>query len=279
MANFRKKYAGRRRPPAAKLTRKTRKGVKPTRRFTKMVQKIVNKDAESKEASYSYALTAFNSGVNSAGDVIRVVPNVTIGTTTGARIGDVIQGQKLSIKGHIMINVAPITTGSGVIPTGIPNNARLMVRAFVFSVKRFQNYDDAVSNVGSWSNQFLKNGSAVQALDGTIQSMYLPVNRDVITVHKEIKRYITCEALATITFGAPANQISMTNANYQDTVKFFNLNIPCKKMLKYDSGNFSPQNFAPLFCLSYCHLDGSSPDVLTTVVSSSFVSTLMYQDA
>lgn len=262
-----------------KAPRRKNRGVRPSKKFTKMVQKIVHKDVETKEANYTYALTAFNSGVNSTGDVIRVLPQVTIGTTTGARIGDQINGQRLNIKGHMLINATPITTGSGVIPTGIPNNCRLMVRAFVFSVKRFQNYDDAVSNVSSWSGQFLKNGSAVQALDGTIASMYLPVNRDVITVHKEIKRYITCEGLATITFGSPANQIAMTNVNYQDTTKFFDLSIPCKKLMKYDSGNFSPQNYAPLFCLSYCHLDGSSPDVLTTTVSASFVSSFMYEDA
>lgn len=278
MAFYKRKYQ-KRGKKSTKLVRKTRKGVKPTRNFTKMVQKIVNKDVESKEAHYTYALTAFNSGVNSSGDVIRVLPQVTIGTTTGARIGDVIQGQRLSIRGHMLINTTPITTGSGVIPTGIPNNCRLMVRAFLFSVKRYNNYDDAVSNVAGWSGQFLRNGSSTQALDGTVASMYLPVNTDVITVHKEIKRYITCEGLATITFGSPANQISMTSVNYQDSTKFFNADVKCKKMLKYDSSNFSPQNFAPLFCLSYCHLDGSSPDVLTTVVSASFVSTFMYQDA
>lgn len=273
---YKKKYVSRR----SRYPRKTsKKSAKPSRSFVKKVQKIVNADVESKEAHYTYALTAFNSGVNSAGDVIRVLPQVTIGTTTGARIGDVVQGQKLRIRGHMLINTTPITTGSGVIPTGIPNNCRLMVRAFVFSVKRFQNYDDAVSNVANWSGQFLRNGSSTQALDGTIASMYLPVNTDVITVHKEIKRYITCEGLATITFGTPANQIAMTNVNYQDTTKFFDVGVSCKKTLKYDSSNFSPQNFAPLFCLSYCHLDGSSPDVLTTVVSASFVSTFMYQDA
>lgn len=272
--NYKKNVQYKRRP--RKYARRT---AKPSRSFIKKVQKIVNKDVESKEAHYTYALTAFNSGVNSAGDVIRVLPQITIGTTTGARIGDVVQGQSLKIRGHMLINTTPITTGSGVIPTGIPNNCRLLVRAFVFSVKRFQNYDDAVSNVANWSGQFLRNGSSTQALDGTIASMYLPVNTDVITVHKEIKKYITCEGLATITFGSPANQIAMTNVNYQDTTKFFDIDVKCKKTLKYDSSNFSPQNFAPLFCLSYCHLDGSSPDVLTTVVSSSFVSTFMYQDA
>lgn len=75
-------------------------------------------------------------------------------------------------------------------PTTIPANCRLMIRAFIFSVKRYPNYDDAQSNIGSWYGQFLKNGNSVASLDGTIQSMYLPVNRDVITVHKEIKNIL-----------------------------------------------------------------------------------------
>lgn len=258
-----------------KRLQKRKKSIKPSKRFTKMVQKIVHKDVETKEVSYTYALTAFNSGVNSAGDVLRVLPTIANGNTAGTRVGDIVQGQRLNIKGHFLINVAPT---QGVVAT-IPNNARLMIRAFIFSVKRFQNYDDAVSNVGSWSSQFLKNGSTTQSLDGTIQSMYLPVNTDVITVHKEIKRYITCESLATYNVGAPTNLLAVTNMNYADSVKFFNLNISCKKLLKYDGSNYSPQNFAPLMCLSYCHLDGSSPDVLTTVVSSSFVSNFFYEDA
>lgn len=265
--------------PRRTYKKKSYKKYKPSKRFIKNVQSIIKKDVETKNISYNYSMTSFNSGVNSSGDVLRVLPSITIGTTNGARIGDQVKGQTLNIKGHFLINTIPISTGSGVIPTGIPANSRLMIRAFVFTVKRFQNYDDAVSNVSSWSSQFLQNGSATQALDGTLQSMYLPVNKEVITVHKEIKKYITIESLNTITFGSPANQIAMTNVGYKDSVKFFNINVKCKRLMKYDSASFSPQNYAPLFCISYAHLDGSSPDVLQTTINATYVSTFKYEDA
>lgn len=49
--------------------------------------------------------------------------------------------------------------------------------------------------------------------------------------------------------------------------------------MKYDSISYSPMNFAPLMCVSYCHLDGSSADVISTSVSASYVSSLFYEDA
>lgn len=265
---------------ASRPRRGRKASTKPSRAFAKKVQKVIQKDVESKDVSYSLPYTSFNSGVNSTGDVLRICPQIAIGTNNGNRIGDQVRGQSLNIKGHMLINVVPTMGGTGVVPTGIPANARLMVRAFLFSVKRYSNYDDAVSNQANWAPQFLKNGASVQALDGTIQSMYLPVNTDVITVHKEIKKYITCESLATYTgAGGVTNTTSLAGIGFRDTVAFFEGNIRCKKILKYDIGNTNPQNFAPLMCLSYCHLDGSSPDVLTTVVSASYVSTLRYEDA
>lgn len=274
---FRKNARAGRKSRPRRLRNRT---AKPSRAFAKKVQKVIQKDVESKDVSYTLPYTSFNSGVNSTGDVLRICPQLPIGTNNGNRIGDQIKGQSLNVKGHMLINVVPTMGGTGVVPTGIPANARLMVRAFLFSVKRYSNYDDAVANQANWAPQFLKNGASVQALDGTIPSMYLPVNTDVITVHKEIKKYITIEALATYTgAGAITNTTTMAGIGFQDSVSFFEGNIKCKKTIKYDIGNTNPQNFAPLMCLSYCHLDGSSPDVLTTVISASYVSTLKYEDA
>lgn len=268
-------------PKATKSTRprRTRAAAKPSRAFVKQVQKIIHKDAETKQKSYVFGTTAFNSGVNSAGDVLRIIPPIDQGTAESQRVGDTITGQKIDVRGHFFINVVPnVSTLTGSLPTTIPSNARLMIRAFICSVKKFSNYDDAVSNVSSWSSSFLKNGNSSQAMDGSIESMYLPVNTDVITVHKEIKRYITVPVLTSTSAGVPSNWIIGQSIDVRGSVKFFNANIRCKKVFKYDDTNFSPQNFAPFMVISYAHLDGSSPDVLTTTVSASYVSTLNYED-
>lgn len=269
---------GTRAPKTTRPRRARRAPAKPSRAFVKQVQKIIHKDAETKQKSYVFTTTAFNSGVNAAGDVLRILPPIDQGTAESQRVGDTITSQKIDVRGHFFINVVPNVSSTLNLPTTIPANARLMIRAFICSVKKFSNYDDAVTNVSSWSSSFLKNGNSSQALDGSIESMYLPVNTDVITVHKEFKRYINMPVLTSSTSGVPVNWIIGQSYNPAGSVKFFNANIKCKKVLKYDDTNFSPQNYAPFMVISYAHLDGSSPDVLTTTISSSYVSTLNYED-
>lgn len=280
MAFYKKRNAGgaKKARPARAMRKSAASAAKPTKKFTKMVQKIIHKDAETKQNSYTLATTAFNSGITTSGDVLRIIPVVDQGVTESQRIGDTIQGQKIDVRGHFFINVAPTASTLLNLPTAIPANARLMIRAFICSVKKYSNYDDAVANVASWSGQFLKNGNASQTLDGSIQSMYLPVNTDVITVHKEIKRYVTCPVLTSTSSGAPVNWIIGQSYDARGSVKFFNANLKCKKVLKYDESNFSPQNYAPFMVISYAHLDGSAPDVLETRISASYVSILFYED-
>jgi len=264
---------------------KSKKGMKRLRKsvpkkvskaFVKKVQAIIHRNAETKQNSFSLGITNFNAGVNSAADVCRIIPVLTQGTGEANRIGDCVTGQSLKVNGHFLINITPAVVGSGGNPVTIPFGARLMVRAFICSVKKYSNYDDAGANIGTWGPQFLKNGNASQALDGTIESMYLPVNTDVITVHKEIKKYITIPAINTNISNSAG--FSNTANDYFNSCKFFSANVRCKKTLKYDDTSFSPQNFAPFFVLSYAFLDGTSPDVLTTRISSTYVSTLKYED-
>lgn len=256
------------------------KAVKPSKRFTKMVKTILHKNAETKQNSTTLGLTTFNSGVTFSGDVLRVLPTIQQGVQESERIGDTITGQKIDIRGHFMITVTPTQSNSGgSFNNAIPANARLMIRAFICSVKKYQNYDDVISNFGNWSGNFLKNGSSSQALDGTLQSMYLPVNTDVITVHKEIKKYITVPVINTaFTPVSPTTYALAAAYDPTPTVKFFNANIKCKKTFKYDDSSFSPQNYAPFMVISYAHLDGSSPDVVTTAIQATFVSTLFFED-
>lgn len=265
----------------APYKRRARKyATKPTKKFTKMVKSVIHKNAETKQNSYTFALTTFNSGVSSSGDVLRVIPTIQQGVQESERIGDHITSQKLDVRGHFMITVTPTQANSGSsFNTGIPANARLMIRAFICSVKKYSNYDDVISNFGSWSSNFLKNGSTSQALDGTLQSMYLPVNTDVITVHKEIKKYITVPVInSAFTPTSPTTWALAATTDVRSTVKFFSSSLRCKKVLKYDDSSYSPQNYAPFMVISYAHLDGSSPDVLTTAISANYVSTLFYED-
>lgn len=267
------------RKTTAGVRRPKRRNARPSKAFAKKVNAVISKKAEDKQAMYTLGVTQFNSGVNSTGDILRIVPTIDQGVGENQRIGDVINGKSIDVRGHFFINVVPNISSTTSLPTSFPANCRLMIRAFICSVKKYGNYDDAVNNIGSWTPYFLKNGNTSQPLDGSIQSMYLPVNTDIITVHKEIKRYITVPVLtSTSSVVPPTNFLIAQSYDPIGSVKFFSAKLSCKKKMKYDDTNFSPQNYAPFMVVSYAHLDGSSPDVLTTVVSANYVSTLNYED-
>jgi len=253
----------------------TKKRTRPSKSFAKKVNEVIHKNVESKEVSYNLNVTDFNGPVNNVADACRIVPNLVQGTANGQRIADNVLAQKIDFRGHMMINTVFNTTGIN-IPTAIPTNARLMIRAAIVSVKKFNNFDD-VSATTAWMGSILKNGAAVQGLDGTLQSMYLPWNKDVITVHKEFRKFVTIPVIYEKT--ATAAGFAMTAVGFENSIKFMSTTLKCKKVLKYDNSSFSPQNYAPIFICSYAHLDGTAADILTARITASYVSTLTYEDA
>lgn len=270
---YKKKNAPRKRPARRRAGRKST--AKPSKAFAKKVTSVIRKNVETKQVSFNLVNTDFNGPVNNVADVIRIIPTITQGTDGGNRIGDQVLGQKLEVRGHMMVNFVPNTTGTA-IPTAIPSNCRMMIRAVCCSIKKFSSYDD-VSATTTWMNKILKNGNTLQGLDGTVRSMYLPWNHDVITVHKEIKKYITVPAIFAQT--ATATGFSNTVVGFEQSCKFFNFTLSLKKLLKYDDSSFSPQNDGRFFVISYAKLDDTSPDIITARITANFVSTLHYEDA
>lgn len=265
------------RKPKMPYKRRAYRSNKSSGTFAKRVNAVIQKKTETKQNSFTLGSLDFNGPVSNVADVLRIIPQITQGTDGGNRIGDTIQGQKIVVRGHMMINAVPNTSGV-TIPTAIPANSRLMIRAFICSIKKFQNYDD-VSATTAWMSKFLKNGNTLQALDGTLPSMYLPVNTDVVTVHKEIKRYVTIPTIYSQVVGTPITDITNTAVSFQGSCKLFTATIKCKKILKYDDSSFSPQNFAPIMVISYAHMDSSSADLITARINANYVSTLFFEDA
>lgn len=274
MPYVRKNRKGSRKPKMPYKRRAYRRN-KPSGAFAKKVNAVIQKNVETKDASFTLNVTDFNGLVNNVADVCRIVPNIQNGTTNGTRVSDQILGQKIDFRGHMMINTVFNTTGI-TIPTAIPTNARLMIRAAIVSIKKYNSFDD-VAGTTTWMNSILKNGAALQGLDGTLQSMYLPWNKDVITVHKEFKKFVTIPVIYEKT--ATAAGFAMTAVGFENSIKFISTTLKCKKLLKYDNTSFSPQNYAPFFICSYAHLDGTSADIIVSRITTSYVSTLFYEDA
>lgn len=64
--------------------------VKPSKTFTKAVQKVIQKNAETKEAflTTGNTLTMFNQNIDQQGDMMQLVPNVDKGDNSHQRTGD-----------------------------------------------------------------------------------------------------------------------------------------------------------------------------------------------
>jgi len=267
-----KKY-GRRFRKARKYV-SARKAVRKARKnnFVKAVKKVIDRDTETKQAWFSSGntLTQFNSGINSSGDMLQVIPNIAEGTGSAQRIGSKLKAKSMTIKGHMRYNTNDLADVN--YPTCI------YVRMMVVSAKYRQNYSDLTGSTAPLS-QLLKKGGATSAWTGTFSDMNAPINTELWTVHAQRKFYLNQSAFPTVGAAAP----SATVANdVKNLIKFFNIPIRCKnKILRYDPGlgaNIQPTNYSPIILLGYCYLDGTSPDTISTPLGMEYIVDFRYED-
>jgi len=254
-----------------------KKSIKKSFRKTKMpsnknivriVKAELHKAAEDKIANVIQENVAYNSGVDSNGDVTILMPNISQGVDSAERIGLQITGKRHQLLGHLVLNATTTATVN-------LNNCRVGVRLLVVSSKQYPNATQAKSNSANWLPSILENGNTVQALDGTIKSLYLPVNRAVATVHYDELHYVNTN------FVIQNSATGGYSTSVSESIKFFKISIPCKKLMKYNdlTSTVQPTNYGPIILLSYCYLNGAAPSVLETWVNMSFVSNFYYEDS
>jgi len=258
MPKFQKRL---RRRPARKG--RSSKPSKPSKAFVKKVQSIIHKDVETKSAFTSTTAIAFNSGINSSGDIQIIVPDVQNSTYDNGRIGDQIRGMKLRIKGILTSNLTYNTN----------SQCRLGVRVFIVQPKMYSNYDAINANAAAWQGALLKKGLSTVGFTGVINDLQLDVNRDAITVYYDKVFYINTPYLVT----------SVGDATTYNSVRFINKTLNLRnKLLRYDSAFNSgktPTNWNPVLLVGYVHLDGSGPDTISAQVSMTTDCYLDYEDA
>ena len=252
----------------AAVSRKSARKPRVSKALTKAVQSIIHKDVETKVSSVTLDLTAYNSSPNVSADITKIIPSVVQGTDNAMRIGDNIRGQSLTVRGHLLLAIQPNNSTI---------NCRIAVRLFCVQPKRYSNDVDVVANPGAWLPYLLQNANNQQAFTGTIQDLYLPVNRESITVYYDKVHYLTIPYVQAIATGVGTG---LTSTDLATTVKFFSMKIPMKnKLLKFQDANNTPLNFSPVVIMGYTKLDGTLPDTVSTNVSMSYVSTFKYEDA
>jgi len=260
---IRRKY--RRVPKKVAVARKA-KNLSSSRAFRVAVQKVVSRVAESKLAFHSITAVNYNSGINVTGDAPRVLPSITQGTGDSNRIGDQLKSQSLTVKGAIVYNPS---TGQ----YGTYANARLGVRMMIVQPRNFSNIDDVQSNAAAWMALLLKKGSSTAAFTGVLSDLWAPINSDFIIKYYDKVFYLD----------APYQQTAVGSTLMGRSTKMFSIKLKTRnKILRYDqnvSSGASPTNYAPVLLLGYAHMDGSSPDTLTTAVQLSYDSVFTYEDA
>jgi len=251
------------------------KAIKRARKsnFVKAVKSVIHSQVEDKYAYHSQAssLTYFNSGIDSAGDMLQVIPNISRGSHDNERIGNSITAKWLNIKGYLKLNVNDITDS-----TRLP---AVYVRMFLVSPKYRKNYSDVIGSTSPLSS-LLKKGGTTSGWTGLISDMYAKVNTELFTVHQERKFYLSQSYMAT-----PVGGVLVSNpvaSDVRNTVKFFNMSWKCKgKKLLYDAGigsNVQPVNSSPILLIGYCYLDGSTADTLSTNLGVNYTTNFCYED-
>jgi len=263
MAFYPRKRRGRAPKRAPRRYGRKRAVKKLSKPMTKAIQKIIHKDVETKSAFTSTTAVAFNSGINSSGDIQIIIPDIQNSTYDNGRIGDQIRAQRLRVKGILTSNLT-YTTNS---------QCRLGVRVFIVQPKMYSNYDAINVNATTWMGALLKKGLSTTGFTGVINDLQADVNTDAITVMYDKVFYVNTPYMAT----------SVGEQSTYNSVKFINKTFNLRnKLLKYDTAFNSaktPTNFNPVLLVGYVHLDGSGPDTVSTQVSFTTDTYLDYEDA
>lgn len=260
MAYFKKrKYSKKRTYKSKGYKKRIRKTKKP---MVKLIQSVINKNAEDKFAWRSVTNVFYNSGINSQTDVTSIMPSISVGAGDASRVGVQIHGKQLTIQGH-MIN--DLTTNSY-------SDVRICVRMMVVSPKGYTGYTPAYNAAATWLAYLLKKGATTTGFTGLVSDLYAPINTDAITCHYDKLIYLNAPYVPFSTEGAyPVTR----------STKFFKISLPVNRIFKYDSSVDSgllPVNYAPFIILGYSHLDSSSADVTQTQVNLSWTAQFKYQD-
>lgn len=239
----------------------SRRTAQPKGSFKKNVLKVIKSQAEDKVAFASQTTTNYNGTIDSTGEFYDIMPSIGQGTDISQRLGDQIQAKYMTIKGHLAMSLTTDTDA----------NSRIAVRLMILTNKYAPSANSVENNTGL--DRLLLANSTAQKFNGDVVSLYLPINRDLWTVHYDKVHYLSISQL----YHSSATDIEVTR-DTRYTTKFFSIKIPCKRILKFGDGLTAPVNFRPRFALGYAHVDGSTADTVETQVSATWISKLVYED-
>lgn len=254
-------------PSRRRVIRKAVK-VAVNRQFKKKVLNVIRSQSESKQAWLTQTPIDFNSGINAAGDCLRVIPNISKGTNDNNRIGDQIRCQSVNIRAILQMLPQGLGQGDGV--------RKLAVRLMVVTPKGYNNWASASANATTWMQYLLKKGGTTTAFTGDISDLFAPGNTDAITFHYNKVHYFNQS-----TYGQ-ATSSGLVEFSQANLVKFLNIKLRMRnRLVKYDDSidsGLTPANLGYFVLCGYAFTDGGSPDVLSTRVRLQYDTIFNYED-
>lgn len=260
---------------------------KPKQSLTVIVDKLINRKAETKTSMFYGTATTFpQTGLyadraysqqnqfitTNAGDLKWLLPNVVQGIGDNQRIGEQISPISLHINGTVKVSLSILTGNSPV---------DIFAVVYVLTHKTYKNYEGL--NTGNNFAQLLMNGQgATSSFTGNVWAARQPVSRQNYNVLA--KKIVRLRYAGLYTSGGQ----SVSIANSHDYVANYNVVLTQKHMpkaLKYPEADApataytnSPTNYAPFMAVGFYWADGSGPAAPQALLESTYVTRLTYKD-
>jgi len=238
-----------------------RRYVRRTKAAPRKIRAVVSRMAEKKDAHIGIT-ASYNSGANTGLDVQVLVPSIPQGFTNGHRVGDRITLSSFNLKGVLKMFTTEGNIGA----------CRIMVRMVILLSKRYADPIGVYNNSAQWLNKIIQVGPSTQGMDGGIEGLLYPFNKDEVVV------------LAQKRFAMSQDNVVVSGTSYaysralEKSFKFININLKVKgKVLKYIGGETYPTNWAPVLLVSYYKTDGTA-DVVDTRLQFAYGINMRYTD-
>lgn len=240
--------------------RRATKKTKPSKSFVKKVQKIINRNVETKKQVYISNATAFNQQIQTQADCLRLMPSIPQGTAATNRLANEIRLQEIRVRGCLTfaLNQQAIAL------------TRIGVRLMIVRAKRF---DDWVAGATDFATSNARLLETQGSFDGAVQCFNSPINEDYYSIIVDKKYYFSQSQTA----GGPTTEV-------WNSTRLFDFKLPYHKNRKliYDDNYLSgdPTNYPYFMLLGYVKLDGTTADVSTVSnLTLQYTSTVKYEDA
>lgn len=264
-----------------KAARKPKSKSKPKAATSAMLTLIKNvatkatqRELETKYVSVVENGIAFNSGINTGySEMYSLIPMCqppSLGTQAA---------QDWQRSNNDITPVSVRTTWTFTCSSGEPNRSVNIIGAlYCLQHKSIRHFNDLNAAFPLTGPQFLKSGNAgqTQLFNGFASDLVAPINIENFTLLYKKTFHIqknVGDANGDVTTG---NTPNVNNSVFSTS---YSLKVPKQYRYSPGSGEIYPQGHAPFWVLGYCHVDGSTPDVLNQDLTASWNTQMIFKDA